>query len=83
MSDLEILKQKKAELAEYLEHWRSRYQRYYNLTEKTEQADFYEGVLEMARHMAVTGGIGHMEIKVTTEGVSVLQISIGTTPGAS
>jgi len=76
MSDLEILKQNDPEMAEVLERWRSRYEKDYDLTGRADQATFYEGVTEMARHMAVTAKTGTAKLTVSNDGASGLTIVV-------
>lgn len=75
MSDLTVLREKNPALAEFVQAWESKYQRAYDLSEVGQQADFYEGVLEMARHIAKTNSGANLRVGVSTTGVSELLIS--------
>jgi len=76
MSDLEILKQDNPDLVQLLERWRSKYERSFDLKDPAEQATFYEGVLEIARHMAVTAETGTAKLTVSNVGVAGLTLSV-------
>ena len=75
MSDLTVLKEKNPAVAEFVQAWEAKYQRTYDLSEVGQQADFYEGVLEMARHVAKTNSGVTLKIGVSTTGVSEMLIS--------
>lgn len=74
MSDLQILREKHPDVADFLEQWRNKYQRSYNLEEKGEQACLYEGVLEMARHLALASKQATVRLDVSNAGVCGLHI---------
>lgn len=74
MSDKEILKQKNPQLAEFIEQWQAKYDKTFDLTTKEGQAIFYEGILEMARHMAIDLKSVTLKIDVCNEGVSGLNV---------
>lgn len=76
MSDLEILKQNKPDVAKLLERWRSKYERTFDFKDPAEQASFYEAVVEMARHMAVAAETGTAKLTVSNEGVTGLIINV-------
>ena len=73
----EILKQKNPALAQLVERWQTKYgNRVYDLTSIREQADFYEGVLEMAKHMAAASSTGRLELTVSSSGPSGLKLDV-------
>ena len=74
MSDIELLKQTRPDVAEFVERWRKRYAGNYNF-EETRQAEFYEGVVEIARHIAHAAMSASVDIDVSIEGVSSVRIT--------
>ena len=70
MSDTTILRENNPETAQFVEAWRAKYQRAYDFTDEVEQANYYEGVVEMARHIATSGGSASLSAEVSTKGVS-------------
>jgi hypothetical protein len=80
MSDLDILKQTNPDLGEYLECWRTHHQRLYDLTQITEQSNFHEAILDIARHMAKVSQNGNLSLQVSNNGVTGLVITV--TPNA-
>ena len=76
MSDIEILQQKNPNLASLVERWRSKYNKSYDLSSTKDQADFYEGVLEMARHMASASSTGRLELTVGPNGPNGMQLLV-------
>ena len=77
MSDLEILRQKNPNLAEFIEQWRNKYgNRVFDLENNVaDQADFAEGMMEMARHMASGMRSADFTLKVCNEGVTGFEVS--------
>jgi len=75
MSDMELLKQTRPDVAEFLERWRERYGGDRNLEQESDKAEFYEGVLELARHIAQTSTNATLHVDVSTEGVSGVRIT--------
>jgi hypothetical protein len=76
MSDTEILEQKNPALADLVKRWQSKYARSYDLTNVRDQADFYEGVLEMTRHMASASGTGRLDLTVGPDGPNALRLNV-------
>lgn len=73
----EILQQKNPSLADLVQRWQSKYaNKSYDLTSVKEQADFYEGVLEMARHMASASKDGRLQLTVGPNGPNGLQLLV-------
>lgn len=79
----EILRQRKPEIADWLERWQNKYQRVFDLKDPAEQAAFYEGVLEMARHLAVASETATARVALSAEGVTGLTISTQPKPSES
>ena len=77
MRDLEILRQKDPNLADFIEQWRSKYDgRVFDLENNVaDQADFAEGMMEMARHMANGLVSADITLDVCNDGVTGLEIS--------
>jgi len=76
MSDTTILREKHPAVAEFVEHWRAKYQRHYDFSKTEDQADFYEGMLEIARHIATNGAGANITVATSTSGVSGLNVSV-------
>ena len=72
----EILRQKNPTLADLVDRWNSRYNKSFDLTSTKDQADFYEGVLEMARHMASSSNTGRLELTVSPDGPVALRLNV-------
>jgi hypothetical protein len=70
MSDTTILKEKNPAVAEFVEQWRAKYQKSFNFSNTEDQADFYEGMLEIARHIATNSAGAFLQIQVSNSGVS-------------
>lgn len=76
MSDTTILRTKKPAVADFIDQWRAKYQRQYDFTKTEDQADFYEGMLEMARHVATNNNGAGVQVTASTEGVSGVQVAV-------
>lgn len=76
MSDTTILREKKPAVAEFVEQWRSKYQRQYDFSKTEDQANFYEGMLEMARHIATNNAGADLSAQVSTMGVSSVPVMV-------
>lgn len=72
----QILRQKNPDLANLLDRWVDKYERSYDLSSVRDQADFYEGVLEMARHMASASSTGRLNLAVGPSGPNELKLSV-------
>lgn len=79
-SDTTILREKKPDVADYIETWRKKYQKSYDFTKSEEQATFYEGVLEMARFIATTNTGATSVVFVNTEGVAEVRLNASCVP---
>jgi len=76
MSDLTILKDRKPAIAEFVERWRFKYQRAYDFSKIEDQAIFYEGLVEMGRHLPLNAQFGQAAVTVNVEGVEGLQVTL-------
>ena len=76
MKDLEILKENNPDLALYLEEWRKNFQRSFDFTEESEQANFHEAVLDIVRHMAKSSSSGNLNLSVSVDGPTGLAINV-------
>lgn len=73
----ETLQQKNPALSDLVDRWHSKYgNRSYDLTSVRDQADFYEGVLEMARHMASASSAGQLQLNVGPSGPNGLKLLV-------
>jgi hypothetical protein len=71
-----VLREKKPEVAEFIQQWRKRYQRNYSLNETAEQANLYEALVEIARHLASGSKSAKVSLTVNNDGVDGLQITV-------
>jgi len=84
MSDVEILRQKDPNLADLIDQWRAKFQgRPFDLTKEADRADFYEGIMEMTRHIASGSASGMLHLTVCNDGVTGLSVSSVPTSCAS
>ena len=75
--DMTILRQKQPAIAEFIDDWKKRYEgRQFDLTNEADQADFYEAMVEMSRHMAHVGGKATLSTIVNNEGVDTLYTKV-------
>ena len=81
MSDTTVLRERNPETAEFVDSWRSKYERDFDLSDQAEQATFYEGIVEMARHIATAAGTVSLAAMLNTDGVS--QVSANAVPPSS
>jgi phosphoglycolate phosphatase-like HAD superfamily hydrolase len=79
----EILRQRKPEVAQFVERWQSRYQRTFDLKDPGEQATFYEGVLELARHLAAASESATARVSLSVDGVTGLTLAAQPLPSES
>lgn len=76
MSDLEVLRQKNPNLASFIEQWRGKYgNRVFNFEKMSDQADFAEGMMEMARHMATCMQSASFNLNVCNDGVTGIEVA--------
>ena len=76
MEQTQILRQKNPTLADLVDKWNSRFAKSYDFNSTKDQADFYEGVLEMARHMASASSTGRLELEVSPDGPTSLKLNV-------
>lgn len=76
MEQTQILRQKNPTLADLVDRWNSRFAKSYDFNSAKDQADFYEGVLEMARHMASASSTGRLELEVSPDGPTSLKLNV-------
>jgi len=81
MSDTEILKQRRPEIAEFIEHWRSKYQKNFDFSDSKEQANFYEAMVELGRHLASTASSASLNVVVSNDGLC--HVDVNSTPEAA
>lgn len=73
---MELLIQNNPALSDLVTRWKSKYERSYDLSSVLDQADFYEGVVEIARHMAAASSSGRMELTVNPNGPCTLSLNV-------
>lgn len=76
MSDLTILRENNPASAEFVEAWRQKYQRSFDFSSTEDQAIFYEGMVELARHIATQTGAARLGVTVSTKAVSEVSVSV-------
>jgi hypothetical protein len=74
-ADVEVIKAKNANLGQWIEQWKKRYEKRYNFSDQNEQATFYEGVLEMAKHIAHASNGASLSIVLNPEGVTTVYVN--------
>lgn len=75
MKDLTILREKNPAMAESIEAYRRKYEKTYNFSDVADQATFYEAMVEMGRHVATNAAGASLELKVSTDGVSHVEVT--------
>jgi hypothetical protein len=83
MSDTVILNNNNPAVAEFVDAWRKKYQKTYDFSDPKEQATFYEGMLEIARHVATNTATGTLAVAVGTEAVSEVRVAATPAPKPS
>ena len=71
-----ILREKKPAVADFIGQWQQKYQRAFRLTDAAEQANFYEAMVEIARHLAHSSTSVAVSLTVSNEGVDGLRLSV-------
>lgn len=72
---IEIIKAKNANLGQWLEQWQKRYEKKYNFADSNDQATFYEGMMEMTKHIAHASNGASLSLVLNPEGVTTVYIS--------
>lgn len=80
MSDTTILRQNDPATAEFIDRWRAKYRKNYDFSKTEDQADFYEGMLEMARHIATHNSGAAVLCSASTRGVDLLSVGVAPWP---
>lgn len=75
MSELQLLKENKPAIAELVEQWQAKYNRTFDLKDPAEQATFYEGLVELGRHIAAASDSANLNVQVSVQGVSGLKVT--------
>lgn len=76
MDDLTVLRQKNPDLADFIDLWRKKYQKHFHFSNNVDKADFYEAMLEMARHLAIASQAASLALQISVDGVSGMHISV-------
>ena len=76
MSDTTILRQHDQATADFIDRWRAKYRRNYDFSKTEDQPDFYEGMLEMARHIATHNSGAGVLCSASTRGVDLLSVGV-------
>jgi hypothetical protein len=72
--DTEILKDRDPAVAEFIEAWRAKYQRGYDFRRVEDQAIFYEGLVELGRHIPLHSGMASIAVRANTHGIGQVDI---------
>ena len=73
--DMTILRQNKPAIAEFIDDWKNRYEnRKIDLTQESGQAEFYEAMVEMARHIAHVSDSVTLNTLVNNLGVDTVYV---------
>lgn len=75
-NELEILKGRHPEIAKFIENWQNKYEgRSFDLKNQIDQADFYEAMLEIARHIAHTATQVSVKSLLSVEGITTVYVN--------
>jgi hypothetical protein len=75
VQELEVLRSRSPELARFLEDWKKKYEdKSFQLEDQKQQADFYEGIQEMARCILASSQNVSMKVLTNVDGVNTLYI---------
>lgn len=75
VDELVVLRFKNPELASYLENWKAKYERNFDFSVPAQQADFFEGITEISKHIAHCNKSANLKIVVGTEGVTTIYVN--------
>jgi hypothetical protein len=81
MSDMDLLRDKKPEMAKFLEQWKKKYEnKSFDLKDEAQAATFYEAMLEVTR--AITGSSQNTKLTLLTnnEGINTLYVHVTPLP---
>jgi hypothetical protein len=73
MTDTTVLEERNPATAAFVKAWRAKYERTFDFTEESEKATFYEGVVEMARHIATAADTATLGAMLSVDGVSSMR----------
>ena len=71
--DMVVLRDRNPATAEFVAAWRQKYERTFDLTDEAEKANFYEGMAEMARHIATSADTATLSTMLSVDGVSFVR----------
>lgn len=85
MSDaIELLKTRKPEIGAFLEMWRQRHEGHvFELKEDAQQADFYEAMVVLVKHIAHASKNVSLKTIVSADGVTTVYLNVTPTSPAS
>lgn len=77
MEDMTILKQRKPNVAQFLESWIARNEkRSFDFSKEEDQADFYEALQDMGRHIAHVSQSATLSSIISVDGVNTLYVNV-------
>jgi hypothetical protein len=74
--EISILKDKNPAIAGFVESWKKKYEKKFDLKDSEQQAIFYEGMLELARFVAKSSESASLRTTLCTSGISEVIIAI-------
>jgi hypothetical protein len=74
-ADVEVIKAKNPNLGQWIEQWKKRYEKRFNFSNPNDQADFYEAMLEMARHLCHSANGASLSLVLNPEGVTTVYVN--------
>lgn len=81
MEELTILKQRKPNIAEFLEHWRAQNERRtFDFSTESGKADFFEAWAEMGKHIAHVSTHASLTTVLSVDGVSSVYANVTPAP---
>lgn len=83
MEDMTILRQRKPNIAQFLESWVSKNEkRQFDFSKEEDQADFFEALQDMGRHIAHVSQSATLSSIVSVDGVNTLYVNVTPSPDA-
>jgi hypothetical protein len=74
-TEVEVIKAKNVSLGQWIEHWKRRYEKKYDFSNINDKATFYEGMMEMAKHIAHGSNGASLSLVLNPEGVTTVYVN--------
>ena len=77
MENITILKQRKPNVAQFLESWAAKNERrQFDFSNQEDQADFFEALQDMGRHIAHVSQSATLSCIVSVDGVDTMYVNV-------